>query len=112
MTSENILSGLCQLEGALTRVPLSDQLNRLGFPDMKSQAVLSLFNCAGTVRGNGYKGSQYRRAFVVSTFIASLVLFQKHLPMSQISRCDWRCLVLLVGTGDTFSTVLSLLPVQ
>lgn len=58
------------------------------------------------------RGPSVGGAFVVSTFVASLVPCQMDLPVSQISSSDWRCLVLLWETGDTVSTVLSLLPVQ
>ena len=71
MTSENIISGLRQLEGMCTSVHFDSQLNRLRFPVTKSQAAFSSSDCAS------FRGAYHRGLLSSQSSLLLLVLEKK-----------------------------------
>ena len=87
VTSNNIFSGFCHLEGILTRVHLvASWVNRLGFWDRRSQASLSL--AVPAPREICHKGSQSSRAFVVPLLMCACSVAQSYLTLCNPMDCS------------------------
>ena len=87
VTSNNIFSCFCHLEGVLTRVHLvASWLNRLGFWDKRSQAPLSLVVPAP--REVCHKGSQSIGTFVVLLLMCACSVAQSYLTLCNPMDCS------------------------